>query len=51
MEVAASVINSNGYMVTHSFFEDGVTIQDDFDDKICIHVDINFKSDVNVLGR
>ena len=50
MEVAAGVINSNNYMVTHSFFKNGETIQDGFDDKIYIHVDFNFKSDVKVLG-
>ena len=50
VEVAAGVINSNNYMVTHSFFKNGETIQDGFDDKIYIHVDFNFKSDVKVLG-
>ena len=48
MEVAASV--SNGYMVNHSSFEDGETIQDGFDDKVYIHVDFNIKSEVKDLG-
>ena len=44
-KVSAVVINSNGEMVTNSFFEDGKTIRDGFD---YIHVDFNFKYDVQV---
>ena len=43
-EVAVGVTNSNGYMVIHSFFEDGETLKDGCDDKICIHVDLLLKT-------